>query len=610
MTKVYSYSRWSSTRQGKGSTLERQEELAKQFADKHGYELVSNYRDRGVSAFKGQNSAIGVLANFKAACEAGEVPKGSWLVVESLDRLSRDRLTEAHGLFMSLMAYVNIHSCMDGKNYEMGAEHSQILNDLMYSLMIFARAHEESLTKQQRTIAAAKIEIEKAKRENYAIKSVGSNVWWVDVSTGKVEKDEVYFEIAKEIVGLLLSGVGYYRILKILNHKYPNPPKTSGRENGGRWSSNLIRNFHKNPALHGRKTVTLGEHKEVIENYYPQLCSEEDYSRILIQKKINKSTTTTREYIPLLSGKRIFKCGHCEHSMSSLRMRHIPRYMCLGGQSRESACNAWSVKAEWIDVAFFDVCIPLLGSFRNSIRPADTAGIEEQITLVEARVDFLKRVVAREKKVERMDEAYEQIDALYDEIDRLRIYKEQEILREQEELIVSEYDSASWVSIGNDLFDLGQDDLRQSFKDFYSIVFKRLEIKKLDGSYQVDAYPVGGEVISFRYSSNKVLEIVNDRILKLKTEERLAFAIRMICRSMLNYKVIITPHLEMNVDIYKQELGCEAGGLVAAHVWALYHEYVEIGNIKTENEIANLVISHFEKNGEDLDLFVKLQELR
>jgi DNA invertase Pin-like site-specific DNA recombinase len=60
MPQLYSYIRWSSERQQKGTTRQRQVIGAKEFAIANGLELVE-IEDPGVSAFRGKNTTHGKL---------------------------------------------------------------------------------------------------------------------------------------------------------------------------------------------------------------------------------------------------------------------------------------------------------------------------------------------------------------------------------------------------------------------------------------------------------------------------------------------------------------------------------------------------------------------
>src|ERR1035437_3953993 len=105
MRLAYSYIRFSTPEQLKGDSLRRQLELSEDYARRNGLRLDTSLRlkDLGVSAFRGKNRRTGDLSDFFKAIQMGEVPRGSVLLVESLDRLSRDELTEQMTQFMQII---------------------------------------------------------------------------------------------------------------------------------------------------------------------------------------------------------------------------------------------------------------------------------------------------------------------------------------------------------------------------------------------------------------------------------------------------------------------------------------------------------------------------
>jgi DNA invertase Pin-like site-specific DNA recombinase len=80
-------------------------ETSAAYAAEHGLELVdeSRLQDIGVSAFKGANVADGALGRFLAAVKANKVPRGSFLLVESLDRLSRQAPFKSFAIFSEII---------------------------------------------------------------------------------------------------------------------------------------------------------------------------------------------------------------------------------------------------------------------------------------------------------------------------------------------------------------------------------------------------------------------------------------------------------------------------------------------------------------------------
>ena len=75
----------------KGDSLRRQLDASRKYANEHDLELVedADLQDIGVSAYRGKNLASGAFGRFVAAVREGKVERGSDLLVELMDRLSR-----------------------------------------------------------------------------------------------------------------------------------------------------------------------------------------------------------------------------------------------------------------------------------------------------------------------------------------------------------------------------------------------------------------------------------------------------------------------------------------------------------------------------------------
>jgi DNA invertase Pin-like site-specific DNA recombinase len=120
MTKAYSYLRFSTPEQMRGDSFRRQTQLALEYADRHGLELDTtlSLNDLGVSAFRGKNARTGALGAFLDAVDADLVPPGSLLLVESLDRVTRQDPWDALPLFQQIInAGITIVTLQDGKPY-------------------------------------------------------------------------------------------------------------------------------------------------------------------------------------------------------------------------------------------------------------------------------------------------------------------------------------------------------------------------------------------------------------------------------------------------------------------------------------------------------------
>src|SRR5262245_30574250 len=112
MPLAYSYLRFSSPQQAEGDSLRRQIEHRDKWLVAHpGIPLDTSLvlEDRGRSAFKRQNWDTYALAEFLRHVESGRVAAGSYLLVENLDRLSREHIRSAVKLFLDLLDHeINI----------------------------------------------------------------------------------------------------------------------------------------------------------------------------------------------------------------------------------------------------------------------------------------------------------------------------------------------------------------------------------------------------------------------------------------------------------------------------------------------------------------------
>jgi DNA invertase Pin-like site-specific DNA recombinase len=164
--KAYSYVRFSTAEQSKGDSLDRQSRMAREWANQRGVQLDAelDLTDKGISAYLGANAETGALGAFLLAVSIGTVPKGSWLLVESLDRISRENAWRAVSTIQSIVsAGVTVVDLSDG-----GREYSaeMLQKDTMLFIMMvlrFTRANEESQLKGTRVAAAFR-----SKRNSFA----------------------------------------------------------------------------------------------------------------------------------------------------------------------------------------------------------------------------------------------------------------------------------------------------------------------------------------------------------------------------------------------------------------------------------------------------------
>lgn len=102
---AFSYQRVSDPKQTKSgrSGLDRQADAFLAFCSRHSLTPNSDpLVDRGLSAYHGRHRSRGALGAFIAAAEARKIPEGTVLVVEDLDRFSRETASHAEELLLAL----------------------------------------------------------------------------------------------------------------------------------------------------------------------------------------------------------------------------------------------------------------------------------------------------------------------------------------------------------------------------------------------------------------------------------------------------------------------------------------------------------------------------
>lgn len=213
---AYSYVRMSTDLQLKGDSLRRQREASRKYAERHGLELVDDDRwhDIGVSAYSGKNIASGRFGEFLVAVRAGEIEKGSYLLLESFDRMSRQEPMVALKPFMEIVEAGLILVTLDDERVFTG---KITFEDLIISIAKMSRANEESARKSDRLSQAWK-----AKRAVIGQKKLTARCpSWL-----RLTPDRMAFEVIEERAAIVrrifdeaASGIGTFTIVRGLNEE-------------------------------------------------------------------------------------------------------------------------------------------------------------------------------------------------------------------------------------------------------------------------------------------------------------------------------------------------------------------------------------------------------
>ena len=340
--KAYSYVRFSTPEQKKGTSLERQVEGARNYCARNGLELDEslNLSDEGLSAFTGSNLRKGSLGRFMRLVDDGEIEPGSVLIVENLDRITREDALKAQGLFIDIISSgVEVHTLQDGKTYSKESV-SDNPSDLIMSLLLMIRAHEESLTKSRRGS-----DVWARKRNKASEKPLTSRVpaWLeLDKDSGKIKVIPERRKVIKKIFKWTLEGIGQQSIARKLNEA-GEPPW--GQSKG--WGRSYIKKILENEAVIGTYIPHTYEHvdgrrvrrpQEPIEGYYPAVVDEDAFSKVAALRTTRRPPTGAGKTIqnPLAT---LVRCPLCGGAMTTNNKGKNLRYLVCRIAKEGAGCS-------------------------------------------------------------------------------------------------------------------------------------------------------------------------------------------------------------------------------------------------------------------------------
>jgi DNA invertase Pin-like site-specific DNA recombinase len=355
--KAYSYVRFSSPEQSKGDSLRRQLEQTESYCQEHGLTLdkTLSLRDLGLSAFRGKNVAQGKLGQFLKLVEQGRIPKGSVLIVENLDRLSRDQVGEAVHLFMSILrGGVDVVTLTDRHRFSQSSLNNPI--ELMVSIMTFYRSHDESAQKSYRLRKAWE---QKRKRLGSAVATSRVPAWLrLNKQSGKIEEIPESANVVRRVFRLSREGMGHHTIAKQLNQE-----GVACLGKGKCWHGSYIAKLLSSRTVLGEyqpHTTQSGRRTPIgdpITNYYPAVISERDFNGAKAAKasrrgKLGRPTTGTKRN--LFSG--LVRCGYCGEKMQWVNKDGSWIAMVCANAMRGLGCSYNGFPYADLESSFLDFC--------------------------------------------------------------------------------------------------------------------------------------------------------------------------------------------------------------------------------------------------------------
>lgn len=442
------YIRWSSTEQGKGSSLERQREDCRRHAAKNGWKIERELVDDGISAFKGQHALTGALGEFVRDVEAGRYPDGVILLCEKLDRLSRQEPSRVFLWLMNLTEAGVIVATVDGaRQYSKGKLDMASIIEVIVKAQL---SHEESEKKSQRIGAAWASKRRRLEAGETFVMSRRAPAWLTVEGTPPrfvaiPERAAIVTRIFEETA----AGFGKHHIARNLNR---DGIETFGRS--GAWHASYIQKILRSTAVLGEFQPSMkprgGERQpvgDIVPNYYPAVIATDlfDRARASMAGRSRQVGGRGRRLTNLFSG--MAQCGSCRAPMTFRAKGRKRRadgswvnedYLICDAYQRGYGCD----HGTHYNYSFWQEAILdpiMMEAFRDEtfVPQAEVQEVETKLATRQRELEIAKRRAASAKELAintaRRDDR-ETYVALAEEADRLRrdvarLRAEQAVLR-------------------------------------------------------------------------------------------------------------------------------------------------------------------------------------
>lgn len=400
--KVFSYLRFSDPRQAAGSSADRQLAYAATWAAKQGMELDATLtlKDEGLSAYHQRHVTQGALGVFLRAIEDGRIASGSVLVVEGLDRLSRAEPIQAQAQLAQIInAGITVVTASDGREYNRASLKAQPM-DLVYSLLVMIRAHEESDTKSKRVKAAIRRQCEGWMSGSFrGLIRNGKDPQWLRWSEQGWELVPERVNAVRRALELYQQGLGAGRAAKVMHEE--------GYELSS-WgvSGQQVYRLIKLPALRGAKRLAVDGEAYMLEEYYPRILSDAEWAELQHLAGQRHRRRGAGEIPGIITGIGLTYCGYCGTALVAQNIMHRRRedgslsdghrrlhctsYSKRGGCSASGSCSVVPIER-----ALLNFCSDQLNLQRLLQVGDDGQGIRQQLVVARAAVEKITKQLGK-----------------------------------------------------------------------------------------------------------------------------------------------------------------------------------------------------------------------
>lgn len=393
MAQAYAYIRFSREMQSTGDSENRQKNALEHFESAYGVKITEVFYDRGKSAFRGDNARSGNFATVMKRIGSGDLKTGDFLVVESIDRITRQRVLDGVELLQSILkAGVNIYTTTDQKLYSYSDPSKDFENLLMISL-IAQRANEESEIKSRRLLSSWNSRKKKAENGHIIIKKGNSIPYGLRVVDGCfVLQEDEQEEVKRLFENLIKYGI---------NTAITKLNETSKKK----WNNGTLNKIIKNKTVIGCMATHRVEHspdgktKKIltgyIEDYYPKIIQPSlFYAAInaMKERKVKNYSGRRSEQDFNIFRNNIYciSCGgkmYYDHRGSRYNGKIYPHFKCDNSRVQKHICNANNIRFEYV-LGLFLTCIANIKKVDREFKE-DIKGISTNQKALKRNIDRL-----------------------------------------------------------------------------------------------------------------------------------------------------------------------------------------------------------------------------
>lgn len=298
----FSYIRFSSAKQAKGTSEDRQLLIAPRVAKEKGWIFREDLgiKNLGLSAYTGSN--LKIIEGIIEAAEQGRIAKGTVMILEALDRLTRIPVDEAYQLFRRVIkSGVEIYT--DRSNRHLTKDDLNNPMSLSMTVVELDAGYQYSDKLSDRVGKAWNLKKIFISKGNIAKHSCPL---WLRHDGTKYTLIEERAKVVRMIFDLYNKGYGCVALIQELNKKGIKP---FGRSKG--WQPMTVYRM-----LESKSVIGYNEFVEpAIKGYYPPVISEDEFYKAQLQRQKNHSDRGRRGDIELSLYGGLCKCSYCGGSM-------------------------------------------------------------------------------------------------------------------------------------------------------------------------------------------------------------------------------------------------------------------------------------------------------